>query len=124
MRPSLLLLLLLLSLLLCVCVSPACLPRSWMYVAGAYGANSRQLAHAVWRDRAFGPLDRFPDVRTKKGVLSTKQRYVEDALRWGALRSWNPRARSTFDWAEKEEDLRSEPLSDEDVNKLSHFRKE
>jgi hypothetical protein len=32
---------------------------SWMYVGYAYSVQSRELAQAVWRDRAFHPLDRF-----------------------------------------------------------------
>ena len=88
-----------------------------MYVGYAYGVQSRELAQAVWRDRAFHPLDRFS---ANSAGRQSKQAYVVSLLRWGIIRSWNPRARvAAIDWADEAEHRR-EPLSDEQIEKLYH----
>lgn len=88
--------------------------RSWMYVGYAYGVQSRELALAVWRDRDFLPLDRFS---ANAAGRQSKQAYVASLLRWGILRSWNPRARTALDWADQAEH-RSKPHSEAQVEKL------
>jgi len=52
-------------------------------------------------------LDRFS---ANAAGRQSKQAYVASLLRWGILRSWNPRARTALDWADEAEH-RSKPLS-------------
>ena len=85
-----------------------------MYIGYAYGVQSRELAQAVWRDRDFQPLDRFS---ANAAGCQSKQAYMASLLRWGILRSWNPRARTAFDWAHQAEH-RSKPLSEAQTEKL------
>ena len=93
---------------------PLVFRRSWMYVGYAYGVQSRELAQAVWRDRDFQPLDRFS---ANAAGRQSKQAYVASLLRWGVLRSWNPRARTALDWADEAEH-RSKPHSEAQVERL------
>jgi hypothetical protein len=87
-----------------------------MYVGYAYSVQSRELAQAVWRDRAFHPLDRFS---ANSAGRQSKQAYVVSLLRWGIVRNWNPRARVAVDWADEAEHRRK-PLSDAQIEKLYH----
>jgi len=85
-----------------------------MYVGYAYGVQSRELAQAVWRDRAFHPLDRFS---ANTAGRQSKQAYVVSLLRWGVLRSWNARARMALDWADEAEH-RSKPRTEAQIEQL------
>lgn len=106
--------------LLSVTLSPS-LPlalSSWMYVGFAYGDQSRELAEALWRDREFGPLDRFS--QGEAGARS-REAYVSCLLRWGYIK-WNPtarRAQQQYAWDDEAQHRRS-PLTDATVEKLYH----
>jgi hypothetical protein len=89
-----------------------------MYVGFAYGDQSRELAEALWRDREFGPLDRFS--QSKAGARS-REAYVSCLLRWGYIQ-WNPtarRAQQQYAWDDEAKHRRS-PLNDATVEKLYH----
>ncbi len=90
------------------------LPR-WLYVGFAYSDQSRELAHALWRDREFEPLDRFSANSAGK---QSYEAYVSCLLRWGYIH-WKPHARKgqKLQWAPAEEH-RASPLSQHAVDRL------
>ena len=88
--------------------------RRLVYVSCAFDEQSRELALVVWRDRDFQPLARFS---ANAAGRQSKQAYVASLLRWGVLRSLNPRARTALHWADEAEH-RSKPLSKAQTEKL------
>jgi hypothetical protein len=60
-----------------------------MYVANAYGTDSYELAHAVWRDQVFEPMHRFSDNENGRAAF---QCYLGCLLRWNVIK-WKPNER-------------------------------
>lgn len=83
-----------------------------MYVAFAFGGQSRELAQAVWRDRQFDPLDRFS---AGEAGRQSRESYIACLLRWGCI-YWDGRH---VEWAPASKHL-SEPLTDKQVEALSN----
>ncbi len=65
--------------LACLC---ACC--SWMYIANAYGVDSRELAQAMVRDWEFGPMDRFKHDSAEGRTAF--QAYLRCLLRWNCAK--------------------------------------
>jgi len=108
---------LLIGLLTCLLRALILLSFRWLYVGFAYGDQSRELAHALWRDREFEPLDRFSADSAGK---QSYEAYVSCLLRWGYIH-WDPQARKgqRLQWAPAE-DHRASPLSQQAVEHLFH----
>ena len=62
----------------------ACCCSSWMYVANAYGAQSRELAVAMLRDWKFGPMDRFK--HDSDEGRQAFEAYLHCLLRWNFVK--------------------------------------
>jgi hypothetical protein len=91
-----------------------------MYVASAYGVESRELAQALVRDWQFGPLDRFK--HDSEEGRQAFQAYLRCLLRWNCVkyeqRGGKGAKKATLRPASQHVPAGASPLSDEQCNAI------